>query len=495
MVICLTDCTTTHTILREKKYFLNLIVTNASVSTISSASYLIEGSGIANIMLPNGTRFHINDALYSSKSTRNLFSFKDIRKNGYHIETMNEGNKESLYMTTIIYGKKIVVEKLSAFSSGLYHTIIKPIEPYAVMNQKFDDPKIFNLWHNRLGHPGSSMMRQIIEQSHGHPLKNQTILLPNEFSCDPCSQGKLIIISSFNKIMSESPVFLERIHGDICGPNHPPCGPFRYFMVLIDVSTRWSHVCLLSTRNVAFARLLAQMIKLRAQFHDYPIKTIRLDNAGEFTSQTLNAYCMSIGINIEHHVAHVHTQNGLAESLIKRLQLIATPLLMKTKLSTSTWGHAVMHAASLIRIRPTSYHEYSPSQLVLGKQPNISHLQVFGCAVHVPIAPPQRTKMGPQRRLGIYVGFNLPSTIRYLEPLTRDVFRVRFADCHFNETIFPPLEVEKSITKNDDKLLGMHPHYLILILVQINVNWKFKGSFIYIVLQINYQMHLLMQRK
>ena len=43
-------------------------------------------------MLPNGTRFHINDALYSSKSRRNLLSFKDIHWNVYHIETMNEDN-------------------------------------------------------------------------------------------------------------------------------------------------------------------------------------------------------------------------------------------------------------------------------------------------------------------------------------------------------------------------------------------------------------------
>ncbi|KAK9161297.1 hypothetical protein Syun_007638 [Stephania yunnanensis] len=83
-------------------------------------------------------------------------------------------------------------------------------------------------------------------------------------------------------------------------------------MVLIDASTRWSHVCLLSTRNVAFARLLAQIIKLRAQFPDNPIKTIRLDNAGEFHSQAFKNYCMSIGITIEHSVPHVHTQNGLA---------------------------------------------------------------------------------------------------------------------------------------------------------------------------------------
>ena len=77
-----------------------------------------------------------------------MLRFKDICKNGYHIETMNEGNKESLYVTSIIYGKKNVVEKLPTFSSGLYHKTIKPIESYAVMNQKFNDPNIFTLWHN-----------------------------------------------------------------------------------------------------------------------------------------------------------------------------------------------------------------------------------------------------------------------------------------------------------------------------------------------------------
>jgi hypothetical protein len=192
------------------------------------------------------------------------------------------------------------------------------------------------------------MIRQIIENSHGHPLKNQKILLPSDYPCDACSQGKLIIKPSPSKVIVESSSFLQRIQGDICGPIHPPCGPFRYFMVLIDASTRWSHVCLLSTRNIAFVRLIAQIIRLRAQFPDYPIQTIRMDNAGEFTSQAFYDYCLSIGINVEHPVAHTHTQNGLAESFIKRLQLIARPLLMKSKLPVSAWGHAILHAGSLV---------------------------------------------------------------------------------------------------------------------------------------------------
>ena len=82
-------------------------------------------------------------------------------------------------------------------------------------------------------------------------------------------------------------------------------------MVLIDASTRWSHVCLLSTRNIAFARLLAQIIRLKAQFPDHPVKKNCLDNAGKFYSQTFLDYYMSVGIDVEYLVAHTHTQNGL----------------------------------------------------------------------------------------------------------------------------------------------------------------------------------------
>ena len=120
-------------------------------------------------------------------------------------------------------------------------------------------------------------------------------------------------------------------------------------MVLVDASTRWSHVCLLSTRNTAFAKLLSQIIKLRAHHSDYLIKSIRPDNAGEFTSQTFDDYCMSIGIEVEYHVPHVHTQNSLAEAFIKCLQLITQTLVMRTKLPVSALGYAILHAAMLVR--------------------------------------------------------------------------------------------------------------------------------------------------
>ncbi|KAM2617327.1 hypothetical protein TB1_033741 [Malus domestica] len=154
---------------------------------------------------------------------------------------------------------------------------------------------------------------------------------------------------------------------------------------------------------------------------------------------------MTLSINDEHPVPHVHTQNGLAKALVKWLQLIAHSLLMKTKLLVSAWGHVILHATSLVRLRPIANHQYSSIQLVFGHQPNISHLRVFGCAVYVPIA-------SPQRKLGIYVGFDSPSIIRYLEPLTCDIFTTRFADCHFDETVFLSLGREKIVSEEWQEL-------------------------------------------
>ncbi|BAB02592.1 retroelement pol polyprotein-like [Arabidopsis thaliana] len=202
----------------------------ASVTTVTGNAKIIEGSGRANISMPMGTQLEIVDALYSPKSQRNLLSFKDIRRNGYHIETMSEGSIKYLQITSNIQGSKNILEKLLAFSTGLYYTTINTIEVNAIVNQKSTEN--IKVWHDR--------------------------------------------------------------------------------------------------------------------------------------------------ISVEHPVAHVHTQNGLAESLIKRLQLIARPLLMKSKLPISAWGHAILHAAGLVRIRPTSNHKFSPSQLVLGcelKVQKIIHLQ------------------------------------------------------------------------------------------------------------------------
>ena len=106
---------------------------------------------------------------------------------------------------------KLVLEKLYVFSSRIYYMIMKFIDSNIVIHQNCYEPKQFMFWLDRLGHPVLMMMRRIIENSYGHPLKNLKILLPNENPCVACSQGKLITKTSSSKVFIESSSFLERI--------------------------------------------------------------------------------------------------------------------------------------------------------------------------------------------------------------------------------------------------------------------------------------------
>jgi hypothetical protein len=108
------------------------------------------------------------------------------------------------------------------------------------------------------------MMRRIINNFASHYVRS--FANPEYFICTACAKEKLITRPSLLMIRDESPVFLQRIQGDICGPIQPLLGPFRYFMVLIDASTRWSYVDLLSMRNHAFSMLIAQIIEPKVSF-------------------------------------------------------------------------------------------------------------------------------------------------------------------------------------------------------------------------------------
>lgn len=92
-----------HTIFEDEKHFSSLTLLKANVNTISVAANMTNFSGRANIMLPRETKFVLNDTLFLSRSKRNLLNFKYIRRNRYHVETINEINVDYLYTTSRVF--------------------------------------------------------------------------------------------------------------------------------------------------------------------------------------------------------------------------------------------------------------------------------------------------------------------------------------------------------------------------------------------------------
>jgi hypothetical protein len=120
--LCLVDSCTTNTILTEIRYFQTIKRKEGNVLTIAGRDALIVGSGRAIITLPMGTQIIIEDALLYPDSTRTLLSYRDIRKNGIHVETHVENKEEFLILTKLTgYGKQICEKNsISRFWIVLY---------------------------------------------------------------------------------------------------------------------------------------------------------------------------------------------------------------------------------------------------------------------------------------------------------------------------------------------------------------------------------------
>ena len=168
-----------------------------------------------------------------------------------------------------------------------------------------------------------------------------------------------------------------------------------------------------------------------------------MDNAKEFRSQQSEIYCVASGISLTYSVPYEHFQSGLAQSFIKMIQFITRLFLIHAKLPSSFWSHAVVHAATLLRFRPTLLNDHSPFELTSDQVPNVSHLRTFGCRVWVPVEEPHGKTIGRHCQEGIYVDFDLPCIIRYVISSVGTLQRARFQNCKFEENHFPSIETPK----------------------------------------------------
>ena len=113
------------------------------------------------------------------------------------------------------------LKTLHAISTSLYLT---EIHTNAIDVNELPSPSLLTLWHNRLGHPDSSMFGRIHRNVRGLPKSLPVTPPPN--ACVPCSLGKLVAQPSKTKVTLEEPPFLGRLHGDVCGPITLAFGPF-----------------------------------------------------------------------------------------------------------------------------------------------------------------------------------------------------------------------------------------------------------------------------
>jgi hypothetical protein len=132
---------------------LNHIKNSININFFIKNSLIIKPTKTSNKFLciswiASGTRFIIDNVLFSTKSSRNLLSFKNICRNEYHINIANDNGIKYLYVILNVFAKKQILKKTLILSSILYYTRINTIKFNAIMNQKFNKINNFIIWHD-----------------------------------------------------------------------------------------------------------------------------------------------------------------------------------------------------------------------------------------------------------------------------------------------------------------------------------------------------------
>ena len=106
---------------------------------------------------------------------------------------------------------------------------------------------------------------------------------------------------------------MELIHSDVCGPiPSTSLSVYEYYVTFVDDYLVNTWIYFLKTKSEVF-RKFKEFKALIENHSERRIKTLRLDNGGEYTSKEFEAFCKEDGIKRELTTPYNPQQNGAVE--------------------------------------------------------------------------------------------------------------------------------------------------------------------------------------
>ncbi|KAE8184630.1 hypothetical protein CF336_g7723, partial [Tilletia laevis] len=264
--------------------------------------------------------------------------------------------------------------------------------------------RLGEMWHERLGHIGKSMLPTLAKNSVGLPELFAKRKNCGVSSCETCSLTN-IKRSPFPDSTTKTTRPLELVHADLTGRIiTKSLGGAEYLAVLVDDHTRMVWVLPLA-RKSDFAD---KFIEWRDEVvpHKGPIGTLRTDGGGEFNNWAIKAALS--GARHEKSCAYTAQQNGVAERHVGIIKTIMRPLLHARNLPLVYWAEAASTAAYLRNHRPSRpLGGKTPFELWYGTPPRIDHLRIFGCLAFVMLPDKAREhSLSARARVGVFIGYD-----------------------------------------------------------------------------------------
>jgi hypothetical protein len=226
-------------------------------------------------------------------------------------------------------------------------------------------------------------------------------------------------------------------------------GGKRYFMTLIDDSTRYCYVYLLKSKDEALNHF--KIFKAEAENQlDRKIKPLRSDRGGEYFSNEFDSFCAEHGIIHERTPPYSPQSNGVAERKNRTLTDLVNAMLDTSGLSKAWWGEAILTACHVLNRVPTKNKTITPFEEWERKRLKLSYLRTWGCMAKVNVPIPKKRKLGPKTVDCVLLGYAFHSIgYRFL------IVKSEVSDMHvgtimesndatFFEDIFPMKDMSSS---------------------------------------------------
>ena len=210
------DSASTHTILINPTFFHfrgnEEPWQHYTINTMAGSRNIRFREGRATVLLPGGFPLNCERAMYAPDAPRSLINYRDLRARNIHVSIAVENDEEVLEPRQGL----MILATAKAGDDGLYKIVIKSLDnecPVSLIDEEevcmaawAGDPeaKCRNLakgvfintkakpvlWHERLGHPGTTVFRRMLSLLIGHNLITANARKTNE--CVACIQGKYI---------------------------------------------------------------------------------------------------------------------------------------------------------------------------------------------------------------------------------------------------------------------------------------------------------------
>lgn len=191
-------------------------------------------------------------------------------------------------------------------------------------------------WHQRLGHPGQTILKNTAKVSKGL----EGINLSELTTCETChlSKAQRFVSREPRSIPNEH---LDEVRIDTVGKISTAITGDQYMVIITDSKTRMRWAIMSPTKD-QIAPLLVQWIETIQHQYDKKVRVIFKDGGTEFLR--IKPHCEKHGIRTDVSAPNTPEQNGISDSSNKVILQKARSMLIDANMPAIYWPWAVEHA-------------------------------------------------------------------------------------------------------------------------------------------------------